>query len=414
MGDDKKTNVAYYGISPFQATGYGVCTKYMLDELVKMGDKNVTCYAFNGLIKTVLQHYTKVDDETIYKTPIIGGTGHLIHPELIGAAQAYDYIISHFDLWMISKQVRLYDGCPMIHWGIIDQAPLNVRFQEMMKVPNLEMVVPMTEFGDETLRSCDEVPNYKIGNIIPHGVDLDVWYKDKIEEGMFPQLQDRDVIIMSMSTNFDTREGVPSLIQAFGKFCSERPELDAAMYINDLSAKGLGHGFDCNEIMSQVDKIYGTDVAARIFYKESTIPYPEEIIRKLYSISDFQILANGGGSFEIPLLEAAACGIPSATTDATGMGSVIDHGKRGLAFSKPYTEVWQNLTSGRFFMPTIDSICEAMHTYTDDKKLRKKHVSKMMRWIRKEATWNVVGKKWQKQLEEFEDYIGVNKIGDKK
>lgn len=140
--------------------------------------------------------------------------------------------------------------------------------------------------------------------------------------------------------------------------------------------------------------------------------YPSEAMRSIYSIADCLLMTIKGGSFEIPIIEAGLCETPTIATDwgATGelLGNVeysivenVVNKSRGLGV-RPVAFMWMNRTSSRQPILNVEDIATALWYYYVYPNKRKKHARNMRKWVLENATWDIVGEKWLKLLDDFE------------
>ena len=114
-------------------------------------------------------------------------------------------------------------------------------------------------------------------------------------------------------------------------------------------------------------------------------------------------------SFEIPLLESACCGTPSIVTNFSAPAEIVGYGERGLLV-EPVGWLWMQLASARQAVVNPHDVAEALRTYYENPELRKRHVRKMMEWIEKNATWDIVARKWKKLIDEIDEYLKSLKV----
>jgi len=388
--------VVYNSVSPLTLSGYGRCTAELVYRLMDDAHE-VDIFAYYGLQKAEINS-TLSGDRGERSVRIVGGDGTPHHPLLPGAAPGYDIIISHWDLWISSFNPQWLDSIkkPHIWWAIIDSSPLPFPIRDLMARDSLLYAVPMTEWGKQVMESCPDIDQEKIGPVIPHGIDTEEW---KPLEGGIPGIpDDAEFVICSIVAN-QLRENIPLMVEAFAGFL-ESTGADAYYYIH-TDPTPSGTGYFIHQVVKAVEESYQINLKERILFKASSQRYPDEFMKRVYTRSDVHLLTILGGSFEIPILEAACCETPTITTDFSGPGDVVGHGDRGLVV-KPVAPHWMNLSSSKQYQLNPGDVAAALKNYYRSPQLRKEHVRKMKKWIKDNATWDLVAEKWKTLLREVE------------
>jgi glycosyltransferase involved in cell wall biosynthesis len=392
--------ILYHSVSPLTMSGYGRCTAELVYRLLEWFDVDIAAYhgIQNADITVTLdgKHGPK-------EVRIIGGDGTVWHPLLPEIAHKYTIIIDHHDLWFVWQQLQQLRGSRWVWWAIVDHEPLPEPVRQCLKSPNMVKAVPMTNWAKEVmLRACeaDNIDPEVVADPIPHGIDTDEWkpVKDAKISGV---PDDAEFVVCSVVANHGPRENIPTMIEAFAIFLKET-KANAYYYIHADPISSTGYNLPL--VVKACEELYGVELKDRILFKGSRGRYTDEYLRNIYSRSDVHLLAIMGGSFEIPILEAACCGTPSIVTNFSAPAEVVGYGERGLLV-EPVGWLWMQLASARQAVVNPYDVAEALRIYYEDPDLRKRHVKKMMEWIEKNATWDIVARKWKKLLDEIYDEI---------
>ena len=408
--------IAYNSVSPTVKSGYGRCTAELVYRL--LDEHDVDIYAYYGIQQSEIT--VDLSGKRGVKTVrVVGGDGSIYHPILPSRQNEYDVIIAHWDLWMATFNPTWLNSIktPIIWWAIVDHIPLPHPVRRLLQHPALLRAVPMTEWAKKLmLEACerDLIPTDIVANPIPHGVDPDEWRP--VSNPKIPKVpDDAEFVVCSVVANVGMRENIPTMIEAFAIFLRET-EADAYYYIHaEPLPPRNSSGFNLYEVTKSIGELYGVELKDRVLFKATYARLPDEFIRNVYSRADVHLLTIMGGSFEIPVLEAACCGTPSIVTDFSGPAELVGEGEgftiriceRGIAV-KPSAWVWMNLSSAKQAQVRPDDVAKALEIYYYNPNLRKKHADAMLRWIRKNATWDIVAEKWLRLLEDAEAQIKSN------
>lgn len=385
-----RVKILYHSVSPMTMSGYGRCTAELVYRLLEWFDVDIASYyGVSDADITVSLHGSK----GARPVRVIGGDGSIWHPLLSEIAHEYDVVIDHHDLWMCWRQFHELKGSRWLWWAIVDHDPLPEPTRKCLVALCMVKAVPMTEWAKKVmLRACEHhgIDGSVVADPIPHGIDTDEW--KPVRNPRIPGIPDNaDFVVCSVVANHGIRENIPTMIEAFALFLKETGA-DAYYYIHaDVRSHS---GYDLISVVRACEELYGISLRNRVIFKALKRRYPDEFLKRVYSRADVHLLTIMGGSFEIPILEAACCGTPSIVTDFSAMPEVVGHGERGLLV-KPSGWSWMPLTSAKQAVVNPKDVAEALRTYYEDPALRKKHVRKMRSWIEKNATWDIVAGKWK-------------------
>jgi len=174
-------------------------------------------------------------------------------------------------------------------------------------------------------------------------------------------------------------------------------------------------GYNLYEVVSSLEEFYNVDVSSHLILRQSSSYYPTEFLRKVYSAADVLLMTIKGGSFELPVIEAALCNTPSIVTEFSAMseiigepvceikGNIVEH-ERGLAV-KPAAYIWMTLTSSRQAVLNAEDVAEALRIYYENESMRRKHASRMRAHVLRNLTWQRIGEKWLKLLDNFDEFM---------
>ena len=398
--------ILYNSVSPTVKSGYGRCTAELVYRLMRRHE--VVVYAYYGVQQSTLT-ITLTGPDGDREVKVVGGNGSIYHPKIPEDQWNFDLMIAHFDIWFAERfnpawinSIRI----PIVWWAVIDHDPLPFPIRRLMRRPNV-YVVPMTKWGKEVIERAREPFAAKVLDPIPHGIDVDEWKPLDREVPGIPK--DAEFVVCTVAANTGLRENIPGMIEAFAAFV-KLTEADAYYYIHAAPNPEPGtSGYYLYEVVKACEEVYGVNLKGRIVFKGSYGRYPDEFLRAVYTLADVHLLTILGGSFEIPVLEAACCGTPSVVTYFSGprelVGDVVGRigrvlvCERGLAV-EPAAPLWMNLSSSRQFVPNPLDVAEALRLYYEDPQLAEDHVRAMREWIAENATWDAVADKWFRAIEE--------------
>ena len=396
--------IAYLSVAPFVSSGYGVCTRYVCHALA--GKHDVTIFSYYGYEGSEIEF--RIEDRDVR---IVGGDATIFHPALAERCREFDVCIFHLDSWMLSSYVSSLNGAKIIDWAVIDHEPLQRPYRDFACYPAVKCIVPMSNFAVRQLKRCIDINPKKIAEPIPHGADPKLFYEEK--DASLPFIPDDcEFLVCSVVDNLGIRENIPEMLEAFTIFMKECCR-DAYMYMHALPTRR--GGYNLYEVVSSLEEFYNVDVSSHLILRQSSSYYPTEFLRKIYSAADVLLMTIKGGSFEIPVIEAALCNTPSIVTEFSAMAEIIgepvcelrdnivEH-ERGLAV-KPAAFIWMTLTSSRQAVLNAEDVAEALRIYYENESMRRKHASRMRAYVLKNLTWRHIGEKWLKLLDNFDEFM---------
>jgi len=381
--------IAYHSVSPLIKSGYGRVTAEHVYRLLDWFDVDI--YAYFGLTHSEID----LDLPGSFgprRVRIVGNTTNsLRHTVLEERANLYDLCITHCDMWAMPKEVAR-SNIKLVWWIIGDHSPVPIGTKESILFPNMVKVVPMTGWFRNELVGWSSCPVEKVADPIPPGIDLEYWRP--CHDDLFDVPKGTEFVVVTVAANYGLRENIPAMLESFAIFL-KRTKANAYYYVHAEPVRE--HGFNLLHVCQQLEEVYKVSLKGRVGFKASRAMLPDEFLKSAYTRADCQLMTVMGGSLEVPILEAAACGTPTITIDFSGPGEVVGHGERGLVVP-PKAPVWMNLTSSRQYAVDPNDVADALVKYYEHPELRREHAEKMLDWIKRNATWDIVAAKWKKLL----------------
>lgn len=154
--------------------------------------------------------------------------------------------------------------------------------------------------------------------IIPHGVDPDIFYPLSSQERSTLRKKlgwEGHFVFLNVSA-MTPNKGIPLVLEAMGSVAQRHPPVS-------LVLKGLDSWYSSNRHIETLTKGFSSEAVAalakRVTYTGGTLSYAG--IASYYQAADAYIAPYTGEGFNIPVLEAMACGLPVI---CTGGGATDD------------------------------------------------------------------------------------------
>ena len=214
-----------------------------------------------------------------------------------------------------------------------------------------------------------EVEPLKKIKIIPHGVNLDLFYpKEKPEKFTF--------ICNKGFRHLEDRGGIQYALQAY---LEEFTDEDVNLIVKINPAYGVP---DMQNLLNQL-KPKDKSVLPSIQLNVDMIPYDKLV--ELYNKAHVLVAPSRADAFNIPGIEAMACGLPVITTNFGGQTDYCNN-ENGWVVGGEMTEVtWELLYEGvNWLTPSIDELKKAMrdayNTNLDTRRQKALETSKEFTW----------------------------------
>jgi len=314
----------------------------------------------------------------------------------------------------VKDEINLIISNPL-HWRLNATAERNwvylvsegdkipVCFIEECMNPDIEKIFcPSTHVIDavmETmyiLTSDEQSELYDKLEKIPHGVDLELFYpKEK---------QDKCIFLANKGfRNLQDRGGIQYLIRAYFEEFTDKDNVELTLKINP--AYGIP---DLNKLIEELvpKKEYKTvpDRLPKLNINTNNIPYDKMV--DLYNSATVFVSPTRAEAFNLPCLEALACGLPVITTNYGGQTDYVVNNINGLFIDYKLEEIEHEvLYEGiSWATPDIGSLRNELRYAYENKSLMKRMGKEGIKTA-KEFTWSSTAKKISEIINTSEDNI---------
>lgn len=346
-GSSSSTGYLIHSNAPWTGTGYGVQTA-ALAQAIKQQGHTITLsvnYGLQGGISSwegievlpcgfhpysadILAAHTKYAEETTQKRTAL---------------------ITLFDCWVYkSAQV---DDIPLIaSWVPIDHTPAPAEIIEWCARTNV-LPIAMSRFGEQMLHNADIESMYA-----PHGVDSSVFKPDATITGAPARsvlnIPEDAFLVGMVAANKGAaplRKAWGENLLAMGQFMQKHDDVFLYLHTEKRGAQG---GIDLVKLAAACGI-----PEERLVWVDQWAYYaglPQNILAGIIASFDVHLIASRGEGFGVPVLEAAACGVPSIVSAFTAQPELVaDHGWTTAV--QPY---WDAAQAAWFATPLIHSIIE--------------------------------------------------------
>lgn len=316
--------ITTFSNSPYQPTGYGMQIGQVVDNLHKHGVNvaHVSNYGLEGNNSTHKTPYGEIPHYARGYDPMSQDSLAVAHKMQMLKKDWKDYILTLCDVWVLKPEMWPTEEFPnILSWTPLDHISMPPAVHKWLKKENVTPIA-MSPFGLEQLAE-----NNIEGIYIPHSVDTVSTFKptDKIgkqNNREFLGIKDDDFLVVMNSANKANksvhRKSFDTAFMAFSVFKQKVP--NAYLYVH-TEPKGIYGGFHLPRLAEAcgipMDSVIFPDA---IDYRLGVDP---KDLAGFYSAADVVMQMSLGGGFEIPIIEAQACGTRVIGTDWTGPRDLV-------------------------------------------------------------------------------------------
>jgi glycosyltransferase involved in cell wall biosynthesis len=189
----------------------------------------------------------------------------------------------------------------------------------------------------------------------------------------------------AMSTN----KGLDLLLRGFAAVLEHHP--DARLVL-----KGLTGMYDSQQRVARALSMLSVDQQSRVIDRLSYIgdPMTSMELAQLYCAADAYVAPYRAEGFNMPALEAAACGVPVICTRGGSTDDFVDDSFAQKISSKlvPAAFVGDGSTKNLGFAlkPDLDHLVQLLHTLIEDRSISETARRSGPDWVRARFTWQLV------------------------
>ena len=252
---------------------------------------------------------------------------------------------------------------------------------------NSQQILPVTPSNWSAMSMIRE--NFK-PLVIPHGVDTSKYFPISNEE-RFNFRNDCDIpqnafVFLNVGA-MTSNKNIKGIIKAFYRVSHTNDDIY-------LVLKGLGNLYDCQTNINNavkelkkekiIQKDYWKQIKSKIVYLDDLFGYKD--MCKLYNMADCYVSPYMGEGFNLPVLEAVACGIPVIIPEG---GATDDFTTKEFALY-PFTTSYK-LNTGEYILVVNDlSLQEMMVQVIRNENFRIDARIQGPKYVNSKFTWNHV------------------------
>lgn len=356
--------VSWYSNGITQPTGYGQQSWEVVTRMKRHGIDVATIsnYGREGVNGSVDTPFGKVPEYArgfdLYSndsTPI----AHAHHIEK--NPKKPNLLITLCDVWILTNPE--FEKFPKIaSWVPLDHVSMPPSVKKWLEKPNV-LPIAMAPWGVDQMKEVGIESTY-----IPHAIDTHVFKpKDKIagqDTRRFLNLKDDDFLIVVNSANKANksihRKAFAELLMAFATFRRQVP--NAYLYIH-TEPTGIFGGFHLPRLAAAC----GLTMDAVLFPNpiDYRFGFEREDLAAIYTAADVVLQVSYGGGYELPVMEAQACGTRVISINWSGPRDLVAED----GWLVPGQLFWDEAQLAWYKVPSIGAITQALgHAYETSKE----------------------------------------------
>jgi glycosyltransferase involved in cell wall biosynthesis len=257
---------------------------------------------------------------------------------------------------------------------------LNCSLAEAHRNFDVSLITPSNWSKNGLINSGADVSRIAV---VPHGVEPNIFRPVPVAERLLLRKQfgfEDNFLFLSIGSMSDNKR-IDLIIKSFARVAEKYPSAR-------LILKGLDNIFTSRNSLINIVKNFLTDaettfVLERLTYLGNPLPFSE--VAKLYQMADAYVSPYGAEGFNLPVLEAAACGLPiictkgGATDDFTNSDFTLYIDSQLVVPSWNESAIWLNAN--------LDHLIELMHFVIEKDAFRESARIKAYEYVHQNFTW---------------------------
>lgn len=223
--------------------------------------------------------------------------------------------------------------------------------------------------------------------VVPLGVDTTVFRpRDDTREQMRARLGLKGTVFMNVGAMLENK-GIDLLLSAFAKLAAERSDVQ-------LLLKGTDNLYRAKDVVEKYLNLLppnaGELLASRLIYLGETLS--NEQMSVLYRAADCYVAPYRAEGFGMPVLEAAACGLPVIATRGGPTEDFLneDCSRKIRSELRVYAPVNVEGVVVKGLEPELEHLVELMHGVADDEDWRMRAGAAAVKHVQSHFTWERV------------------------
>jgi len=278
----------------------------------------------------------------------------------------------------LASEVKENTKVPLIAYITTENRPVP---EDMVKRFNkCDLILTPSQFSKDMMVEANIETRIEV---LRHGVDTDIY-------NCIPTNKEHDFLYYGDN---NIRKQIPRLLQAFSYVIKKKDDVTLM-----ISADLEGRGGRLGEKLVEIVKILKLDEGRNRLHYDThlgNVPALPNETADMINKSKIFVMPSAGESFCLPVLEAAACGVPSICTDYTGI-------KEYLGDSIVYADVSDEIWIQWGFMKLVDmqDLADKMYDLlTDEKKYKRYSETCLIK--AQQLTWDEPALQFKKYCEEI-------------
>ena len=254
-------------------------------------------------------------------------------------------------------------------------------FKSCINSPQVKIVTPSTWSAEGFYRrGCDADQVI----VVPHGVDTAVFRKlDQIRIQYREKLGLNGFVFMNVGAMTENK-GIGLLLKAFAAVASERPDVH-------LILKGSDGLYPSAELLQKSLSDLSVSEQAMVISKCSYIGHSLSMaeMAAIYQVADAYVSPYKAEGFNMPVLEALACGIPVICTGGGATDDFVTE-ECALKIDSKVTPISVGDYWGEMVNPDLDHLIQLMFQVMDDTEWANSASTSAITHVNQHYTWDIV------------------------
>lgn len=222
--------------------------------------------------------------------------------------------------------------------------------------PEIEYIFVPSDHTRKAILNTDPGINHYFEHkikIVYHGVDLNLFFPNPNK-----QIEKFTFIVNKGFRNLEDRGGTQYAVKAFLEEFRANEPVEMVVKINP--AYGIPN-------LQEAFKDFKSEDTATVKFITDLVPYNK--MQEIYNLGHVFVSATRGEAFNLPCIEAQACGLPVLTTNFGGQEEYIIDGKNGKIIGGELKEVEHELMYEgiKWLTPSIEELRKQMRWFYENK-----------------------------------------------